>query len=525
MLLSLSAGLLGSVLSLSAAERIRIDSQAGFDRLEGRLGAWAVEAGDSLILDFVPGAYRYGEGHLSLDHFSAPGLCLAINGNGSVFIPKGDEYALDSPSDSFPLPGGYSISDGFVDLDRCAPVDVRDERMIRCRTYPVPVLFRKGVFRIKTRAADLSEQEASDCYLLLSQWYVGAVYKVLKIRRGWIFFRRTDVGTWIYSELRFGRCLPRYLLYNTSGGGHPYVMQGALRSENAIHIARCRASSFLEVNDTMLRSLVLKDCRFVSNRDGEPLVRFSSLRCSGETPVVSGCSFEGIKGPVLHVSGVQGLRIARNVFDSCYREAVIIESDARDVSVVCNRFTNQGKMLTNAPAVRCKGSGFRISDNRFIDFSYSAIGLGKHYSEEGDDLSSGIVYRNEICQSVHFRDSLNRYLIDSGAIYIWTRNRDVLLCNNHIHDIFGPHGNRGILCDDGTVHVSVYGNRIERIANSYCIDLRIRPRIGRVPGSRISRVNVGNRMSGNQVDGKCRFEIRRDDPDSYKGQNFQIPKS
>ena len=98
--------------------------------------------------------------------------------------------------------------------------------------------------------------------------------------------------------------------------------------------------------------------------------------------------------------------------------------------------------------------------------------------------------------------------MDSGAIYAWTINKDVTIRNNSIHDIGGYGENRGIFLDDGTVNVSVIGNRIRNVWNYYCIDLRLCPEVEKNPLSRIRRVNVGNRMEGNDVDGKVRFENR-----------------
>ena len=86
---------------------------------------------------------------------------------------------------------------------------------------------------------------------------------------------------------------------------------------------------------------------------------------------------------------------------------------------------------------------------------------------------------------------------------------------NLIHDIAGPHGNRGILADDGPVNVEICGNRISHIHNGYCIDLRRCLRVARKPGSQVMKPNMGNKIHDNICDGKMRLYVRRDDPDSY----------
>ena len=107
-------------------------------------------------------------------------------------------------------------------------------------------------------------------------------------------------------------------------------------------------------------------------------------------------------------------------------------------------------------------------------------------------------------------DGFSRYLMDSGAIYTWTINKDVTLSGNYIHDIGGYGDNRGIFCDDGTVNVTIVNNKVVRIRNSWCIDLRRVASVEKDPRSAIRRSNVGNRMENNVVDGKVRF-INLDD--------------
>lgn len=64
-------------------------------------------------------------------------------------------------------------------------------------------------------------------------------------------------------------------------------------------------------------------------------------------------------------------------------------------------------------------------------------------------------------------------LMDSGAIYTWTQNDQVIIRYNYIHDYTGASDNRGMFCDDGAANFKIIGNRILRIANSYCVDSRI----------------------------------------------------
>ena len=96
--------------------------------------------------------------------------------------------------------------------------------------------------------------------------------------------------------------------------------------------------------------------------------------------------------------------------------------------------------------------------------------------------------------------------MDSGAIYLWTQNDNVIIRYNYIHDYTGAGDNRGIFCDDGAANFKIIGNRILRIANSYCIDSR---RI-KDQHPEIFTNNVNISITDNTVDGSIRFEGRDD---------------
>ena len=134
---------------------------------------------------------------------------------------------------------------------------------------------------------------------------------------------------------------------------------------------------------------------------------------------------------------------------------------------------------------------------------------GLHFTAPMKYPASGIIERNEIFQTDSYRkEAPQNLLMDTGAIYVYTQNTSLEIRYNDIHDISGPYDNRGIFCDDGTVNTYIHDNRVTGIANSYDIDLRRVLSVETRPDSQIRRVNVGNRIEKNQVDGKIRFEQR-----------------
>ncbi len=517
-----------SILSLSllltlpagASVTVPVASQEDFDRLDATIHS--LEQEDEVYVRLEKGTYFYRDGHLDLSGMNRPGFRLFIEGNGSLLIPVGKDYAVGPGLDT-PYDDAFSPEDGFVSLHRGSHIDLR-QRVKACKTHPIPVSLRRKVFRFRCSEPDLSEEDARDAYIILTQWYVGAVYKVEKIRNGWLYFHADrKYQTKLYEEFRYGRCRPRYVLYNQRSADEPRIIGGRFLSPVADTVRRCEASTFCRIADSRMGSFKLEGCRFPGNRSGGYLLHFE--RFQSDSVVVSDCTFEAIRSHLAGVLDTPHFRFRDNRVEECYLRGVYSDYLSADSRITGNVFRDHGRMLSTAPAVYCQGPDFLIADNIFEDFAYSAIGLGTHYVETDRPYTSGLVTDNEIYQTEEFRRTPMATLIDSGAIYVWTQNKGTVIRHNYIHDISGAHGNRGILCDDGGTNISILDNLILGIDhNSYCIDLRRRYAVERKRNSFIRRVNVGNRCGGNVVDGRLRFHIRRGDPDSFRGKDTRLPK-
>jgi len=477
---------------LGSGKRIYVRDQEDFDRLPAALKA-VLESKDTLAdIRISPGLYFYREGHLLLADVDRPDLRLRILGEGVVLtaMSTGQDYHLDK---------------GYVDLSERAPVDIRDE-VRKAGSWPVPVPFQKGMYMIRCDEPDRTEDEVEGWHIILSQWFKGAVYPVERISKGWLYFiRDKDYGTGMWSELRFGRCLPRYILC------HPPVREG---------LHACGVSNFLTVKDSKLKSISLEGVSFLGNKAGEALVLLDRI-ASGSVRV-AGCSFTGIRSNVICSEGTDHLLVKDCFFKNNYLSGVDVGEGGTDVRIEHNRFLDNGLMMTNAPVVHCVAKDYLIGSNYFEDFAYSAIGVGIHYTQPDHYGTTGVVEKNEICMSAAFRRGVQRALIDAGAIYISTVNARTVIRDNHVHDILGPHGNRGIFADDGAVNVEICGNRVFHIWNGYCIDFRRCFRVGRKPRSKVARPNVGNKIHDNVCDGRMRLFVRKDDPDSYISNNTVI---
>lgn len=469
---------------LCPGKRITVRSQEDFDRLQENADMVSSSEDTLLEIRISPGQYFFDENHLLFAGIDRADLRVRIMAAGATLTARstGDDYALEK---------------GYVDLDSQDPKDIR-EPVCQAGSWPIPDLRNKGVYLIRCQEPDRSEEEVAGWHIILSQWFKGAVYPVVKIRNGWLFFRKDrDYGTGMWSELRFGRCLPRYILC------HPPARKD---------LHPCGVSNFLTVKDCRFRSILLEGLTFLGNKEGDSLIRAD--RVSAGEVVISGCRFWGIKSDVIVSEESDGLVVKDCQFRKNYLSCIRVGEGGANVRILHNRFLDNGLMMSNAPVVLCQAKEYLVEKNYFEDFSYSAIRVGLHFTQPNRFGTSGIVADNEICMSADFRRGVPRVLIDGGAIYVSTFNTKTIIRDNLIHDIEGPHGNRGILADDGPVNVEICGNRIFHIRNGHCIDLRRCFRVARKPGSQVARPNMGNKIHDNVCDGRMRLYVRKNDPTS-----------
>ena len=477
------------ILSLLLSVILPVTAQQDFDRLDERIDSVLASGEREVDVRFEPGIYFFRESHIRLSDIEAPGLVLRLEGDGAALVGADDGKE--------PM-----FENGFVDLERRESVDALTP-VKTAGFWPVRVPFRKGLYMLRCKGeSDVSESDAAGMKIILSQWFVGAVYDVVRISRGWLYFRRVPYRTRIWSELRYGRCLPRYMLFAPRKAAGAYA---------------CAASTFLSMENCRLGNVTLQGLRFLGNGEGDRLIRFSGVEA--DSVAIRECSFEAIRSRGILVEGTDHFRLMDNEFREGALNQVYVDKASDDARIEGNRFCRNGLLMTNDPVLDCKGSDFLVRNNYFEDFSYSSIGAGLHFTDTAGLVTSGVIEKNEICMTEPFRRAPMRALIDGGAIYVWTQNKDLVIRDNYVHDISGPHGNRGIFGDDGVVNLKIIDNTVLRIQDSYAIDVRKAYRVGRRKNSAIRKVNVGIVVRGNTYDGRVRLHARKDDPGSYIGDN------
>lgn len=468
-----------------------VQTQKDFDTLQERIDA-AYESGESGIdirLDST--IFFFREKHLSFINRSMPGFAINFTGKGAVIVGESDDSR-------------YDVGKGYVDLEALSDYDSADE-VKWAYFWPIKVPFRKDIWCIPVKEPDMSEEEAEDVSIVLSQWFQGKINKVIKISNGWMYFRRDDKsGTGIYTELRYGRCLPRYILCRPPRG-------------NDYHC--CSASNFLSVRNSLMGNVSFRNIKFLGNSDGDILIRFNSSVI--DSVVVDNCSFEGIRSDVLSLFDTDNLVYKNNSMTRCYRSGVTCDALSDNCRINYSRFVGVGWQMVNNCNVKVQGRGVQVCNNLFEDFTYIGIGIGTHFKSDNPG-ADGVICKNELYSSEKFREGAPRMLIDAGAIYCWTRNNGITICDNYIHDISGPHGNRGIFADDGSVNVTICRNLVIDVKCDYAINLRRVKRITWHAGTKIKRVNVGNKVFDNTYNGRARIYIDPRDTASFAYNNKKI---
>lgn len=458
--------LLLQLLAFSApVKTIHVSTQAEFDGLNAAVRKSLSAKPSVLTVRIEPGTYRFRDDHLNLSALDCPETELRIEGDGSVLVGSAPEVKT-SP---------------FYRASRLVEVVDADRKLCRIKTG-------------KCLAGP------GKLYIQVTAWYRLFTCPVTEIRKGYVYFTcdqlaRNGLVYNVNGDFSFGHKLPRFRLMRVQEATEPV------------------STAFLKVTDCAFRRVSLSGLTFDTNADDRSeyskdcLIRFYMGRF--EEAEVSRCTFRFIRTDVVHIAYSDGVTVKGCRFEDCRRIGVLSYNHSARTVVEDNDFERMGTYGEINPCVRCSGTDYLVQGNRFTDYGCCAVGAGLHFSEMMEHPSSGSIVSNTITQTEAYRkEAPMNLLMDTGAIYVWTQNASLVIRDNVITDISGPCANRGIFCDDGTVNTVIEGNTVLRVANSYCIDLRRALSVETRTDSRIRKVNVGNRLGKNTIDGKIRFEQR-----------------
>lgn len=496
-----------SVCPLKAREVIVISTQSDFDKISETIASAVKKADRDIYITIAPGRYVVKDNGFRMNKLAAAGKNLHIVGNGTILIPEGHQYrngdkyeGVFSPDNSW-MSGktDYSVwshvryADGLV--------EVMNEKTQLCR--------------LKSKESLREGLDVSNAYILLTHWYQSSVYRITKIENGYIYFVATDLkkgyrkGYNVNDDFNVAGLYPRYKLCNLeTGEDNLRIVNGRILLPRGVpSVWEGTSNRIYSVNYSKFKSLEITGIAFYGNSNVKESFGISIAEDECDYVRIHHCEFRGFHSRVFYVAS-NNVTFEKNVFSDCYESGINSYNCSERTVVRGNSFYMMGKRMNNSFCVSCHGPEFVVENNTFLDFGFDGIGAGESHSNHPERKSYGVIQNNTLSYSKEYlADIANYTIMDSGAIYLRTRNDGVVIRNNYIHDITGMYENRGIYCDNGAYGYSLIGNVVTGITNSNCLASR-RDASGeesRTPGSGIVATNVNNVVMNNVVDGRIQF--------------------
>lgn len=447
---------------------IKIRNQQQFDNINQSITDAIRNGHNNIIVKIRKGVYHFHEYHVLRKDDNAENVSIAIEGNNAVITSDTDYGLITSEpwSELVEADDTINILDWSQKLCRIPYKNKRD------------VLSRGNFTKVQ-----------------ITEWFKSVIYDIQHIDDQGISF--------IAPDLQYDGQLPRKG-YNVN---YDYLYKGKyprfrLYDETKSH--NCEASRFFVLINSTYKNVTISGLTFKSNKTGGALLSASDVKADRIT--ITNCTFDAIRGNVAHFGNTNNVIFEKNVVCNTDGNELLFSRGCSNVYVTNNKFEKCGNSLKQTFCVNCGEAEYYIAYNTFVDFGYAAIGVGVWHGHIKNNLSRGIIEYNEMYYSPSYLANKGKYtLMDSGAIYTWTQNDDVIIRYNYIHDYEGMGDNRGIFCDDGANNLKIYGNVILKTPNCYSIDSRM------AKDKREGFTNNANNfMANNVVDNGVRFQGHAD---------------
>lgn len=509
---------------------ICIKNQQSFDSLSNRIGELVKRGERDIYVYFKSGVYVAARNQIKLARLKAPDTDIHFIGKKDVFIvPQGAVY---KNGDTYQ--GEYSINhswmSGTKDLEIWSTVkyangvvEIINEKQKECRL--------KVSDKIQD---DLSCEHVS---IMIPAWYQTYYYKVSKIEDGYIYFIADNLkksyndGYNVNDDYNYAQKRIRYKLCNIEEGeDYVRIIGGKVVLPKGVSTAReGKISNIISIQECAFGTFEIKGIQFCGNGYGKYSSLITFENTTFQKGVIRNCAFYGMKSTVIDINSTSNVSVYNNDFKDCHYQGIISDNKSPNTTIKKNSFKQMGKRMLASPSITCGGTDYCVSGNEITDYGYCGISVGIWFGTKAEEKSSGIIEYNKLVYTDQYIENIeNTGIMDGGAIYVFTKNDGAIIRNNEIRNYTGIWDDRGILCDDGTYGVQIYGNVITGINDNYSIDCR---RVKRVeasvyPTSEIERSNINIVIRDNIVDSPIRFEGHEDsDNGCYKGHNIILYSS
>ena len=457
---------------------VEIESQEQFDAINYLIVEKIEEGYNRITVQLKKKEYYFKDRHLTFEGKDYSDVTIMIKGNKSKIVASVVNQDISLKQNL-----SY-ISDDNKIYEYWTPVYYVDSLI-------EVIDFDKKICAAKCAEIKKNAYEAMpESYIQVTQWYHSKKYKITRIEGDKIFFVADDLKKIkddysINYDYFWHKKMPRIRLCNVESR----LSKKNRHTKALIYSSGC----FLRIGKSHFNSFVIDSISFVGNKEDGDLISVSESSFH-EDCIVKHCSFSSMRGGILCFKSTDNILISDNSFtnvdNSNYRYLVSTDKNCENTIVERNLFNKCGFSLSYSICVFCEGGNYIIRDNTFVDFGYCAIRCGLYYQDTQGLSGNGVVEHNVIYYTKNYLSNISQYgLIDGGAIYIATKNDNLIVRYNYIHDISGAGSNRGIYCDDGAKNFSLYGNIILNVKNSKCIDARLDPALERFDKTQVANVN------------------------------------
>lgn len=467
----------------AGAATIRIYTQQDFNLLSAKIMKMIKQGEKNISVNIKARHLTFADNQITLTGIKSKDVSISIHGKGVQITSQGDSVSeVRNPVFMYLSNGDYyNPWTEFQQLQDT--IAIIDESSHLCCIY--------------TSSKNKKDLQPQNKYINYTCWYTSRTSPITYIGKNRIEF---DGGDWavpqkgnffnVNMDYSYAKIFPRYRLFGTK--------------EITDKVYECTASTLLKISSCDLQSFNLDSINVTGSSNKGVLILVDN--CHADSIAFSNSTFRCIGGSVLKDRNSTNVFFTGNKVDTFIGYGIESEVGSTGTKVTNNIFANCTLGMEIGFAIKMQGDNFIVNNNTISDFCYGGIGAGIWAKTPTESKCMGIISDNELFHTDAFlSDLVQNTLMDSGAIYTWTRSDGITISNNYIHDIDGIKDNRGIFCDDGTKNVTISDNRIERIHNSYDIDLRwCETYKNNVPDH-----NTGNTMLDNHTTGKVRFETQK----------------
>ena len=502
---------------------IKVRNENDFNHVNNAIISALKNGEKNIVVCLNRGTYHFHQNHIDLREIDYPEASIIIEGNGATIMPESRNYigsVLKGSVWQCNYSGHYTPESLFI-TDQGDVLDVWT--VMRHSAGAVEVLSNYEA-AISTEFRNIS---AIDSRIRIPHWYYSTQYPILSISGNGIITFKANVSMGFDMDYRGMAVLDydyavskepvRYQCFNVENDEVPYCIENKLYfSVRFKSLRECLSGHFVVMAGTNLKQFRINGLNCFGSRGGGHYINLSSVHA--DKVAFTNCTFKGLKNTVLMINKTHNVSFSNNTVENCLAQGVYSINGSKNTIVNDCVFSNNGQSMIQHSCICCMGDDYHIYKNEIRDFTYSAITVGIHYSNEEYTHSSGIIENNEIYYTQYFWDNYWKYtLADGGAIYISSYNDEVIIRNNHIHDYKGISGNRAIFGDTGAKNVIVYSNVIQRVPNYYAIDFYRVESVDKY----IADANSGNMVFCNYIDGAYKIG-GRDDGSCVEGGNIMV---